>query len=79
MGFSKEDSYRGLPFSPLGDLPHPGIEPQSLVSPALAGGFFTTGAIWEAGVLEWVAIFLFQGMFPTQGSNLGLPHSRQML
>ena len=34
-----------------GDLPNPGIElasPVSLVSPALAGGFFTTGATWEA-------------------------------
>ena len=28
-------------FSP-GDLPNPGIKPASLVSPALAGGFFTT-------------------------------------
>ena len=27
-----------------GDLPDPGIEPTSLVSPALAGGFFTTNA-----------------------------------
>ena len=32
----------GLSFPPPGDLPHPGIEPASLVSPALAGGFFTT-------------------------------------
>ena len=31
-----------------GDLPDPGIEPMSLMSPALAGGFFTTIAIWEA-------------------------------
>ena len=30
------------------DLPGPGIEPASLMSPALAGGFFTTSAIWEA-------------------------------
>ena len=28
-----------------GDLPHPGIEPVFLMSPALAGGFFTTRAI----------------------------------
>ena len=27
----------------LGDLPYPEIKPASLVSPALAGGFFTTG------------------------------------
>ena len=30
-----------------GHLPNPGIEPTSLTSPALAGGFFTTSAIWE--------------------------------
>ena len=32
----------GLPFAPPGDLPDLGIEPASLVSPALTGGFFTT-------------------------------------
>ena len=32
----------GLPFSSPGDLPHPGIEPTSPVSPALAGRFFNT-------------------------------------
>ena len=31
-----------------GDLPDPGIEPASLMSPSLAGGFFTTSATWEA-------------------------------
>ena len=31
-----------------GYLPNPGIEPLSLASPALAGGFFTTSAAWEA-------------------------------
>ena len=30
------------------DLPNPGIEPVSLTSLALAGGFFTTSATWEA-------------------------------
>ena len=30
------------------DLPIPGIEPASLTSLALAGGFFTTSATWEA-------------------------------
>ena len=35
--------------------------------------------ILQARVLDWVAIFLLQGIFPTQGSNLGLLHSRQML
>ena len=32
----------GLPCSPPGDLPDPGMEPMSLVFTALAGGFFTT-------------------------------------
>jgi len=34
--------------------------------------------ILQARVLEWGAIFLLQGIFPTQGSNPGVPHSRQM-
>ena len=34
-------------FPSPGDLPNSGIEPESLVSPALAGEFFTTGTIWE--------------------------------
>ena len=38
----------GLPPSPPGDLPNPGIEPTFLMSPALAGGFFTTSTTWEA-------------------------------
>ena len=33
---------------PPGDLPQPGIKPVSLASPALAGGFFTTGSTCEA-------------------------------
>ena len=31
-----------------GGLPDPGIELASLMSPALAGGFLTTSACWEA-------------------------------
>ena len=30
------------------DLPDPGIKPQSFMSPALGGGFFTTRTTWEA-------------------------------
>ena len=36
---------------PPGDLPDPGMEPASLMSPALAGGFFIASATWEA---PWV-------------------------
>ena len=47
-GFSRQESWSGLPCPPPGDLPDPGIKPASLMSPALAGGFFTTNATWEA-------------------------------
>ena len=44
MGFSRQEYWSGLPFPSPGDLPGPGIEPMSLVSPTLAGGFFFTTA-----------------------------------
>ena len=47
MGFSRQEYWSGLPCPPPGHLPDPGIEPGPLMSPALAGGFFTTGATWE--------------------------------
>ena len=34
-----------------GNLPNPGTEPASLMSPALTGGFLTTRATWEAPVI----------------------------
>ena len=42
MGVPRKEYWSGLPFPIPGDLPDPGIEPMSPVSPALAGGFFTT-------------------------------------
>ena len=47
MRFSREEYWNGLPCPPPGDLPDPGIELESFMSPALAGGFFTTSATWE--------------------------------
>ena len=35
--------------------------------------------ILQARILEWVAIFFSRGIFPAQGSNLGLLHCRQIL
>ena len=46
MEFSKQKYWSGLPFSIPGHLPNPGLEPMSLMSPALAGGFFTTNTTW---------------------------------
>ena len=42
MGSSRQEYWSGLPCPPPGDLPDPGIELTSLMSPALAGGFFNT-------------------------------------
>ena len=44
MGLSRQEYWSGLPCPPPGDLPHP----ESLMSPALAGRFFTTSTTWEA-------------------------------
>ena len=49
MGVSRQEYWSGLPCPPPGDLPDPGIEPESPASPALARGFFTTETdTWEA-------------------------------
>ena len=48
MEFSRQKYWSGLPCPPPGDLPDPGIEPGPLVSPAVAGRFFTTAATREA-------------------------------
>ena len=48
MGFSRKEYWSGLLCPSPGDLPNPGIEPASLVSPALAGRFFTASATWES-------------------------------
>ena len=53
-GFSSHGILQGrilewvFPCPSPGDLPDPGIEPTSLLPPALASGFFTTSAIREA-------------------------------
>ena len=55
-GFPKQAYWSGLPFPPSGDLSNPGIQPISLMSPALAGKFFITSATWEA---DWHNPFYF--------------------
>ena len=42
VDFFSQEYWSGLPFPPPGDLPDWGMEPESLVSPVLAGRFFTT-------------------------------------
>ena len=54
MEFSRQKYRIGLPFPPPGDLPNPGIEPESPVSSELTSEFFTTeppgklASFWES-------------------------------
>ena len=47
MEFSKQEYWSGLPHPSPGDLPDPGMESTSRMSPTMADGFFTTNAMWE--------------------------------
>ena len=57
MEFSRQKYWSGLPFPTPGDPPDLGIEPASLISPALAGGSFTAVPLGKPP------------LFPDQGSN----------
>ena len=42
MGFPRQEYWRGLPSPPPGDLPDPGVEPESPETPALQVDSFPT-------------------------------------
>ena len=69
VGFSRQEYWSGMPCPPPGDLPDPGIKPESLFSPTLAGGFFTTSTTREA-LIGYVAVLCRSVM-----SNSLPPHS----
>ena len=94
MGFSRQEYWSGLPFPSPGDLPNPGIESRSPALLLMLSRFshvalcatpymaahqappslgFSRQEHWSG----WHS--LLQGIFPTQGSNPGLPHCRQTL
>ena len=50
MGFPRQEYWSGLPFLSPGGFPDPGIEP---LSPALAGGFFTTEPQGKPNIPSW--------------------------
>ena len=87
-GILQERILDELPFPPLQDLPDPGIEPKSLLSPALAGGFFTTSTTWEAHEvksdsvsvqsLRWVWLFVTP-WFTARQASLSITNSRSLL
>ena len=58
MGFPMQEYWSELPFPSPGDLPEPGIEPTSLMSPTLACRFFTTDTTWEAHTMYSYIIYV---------------------
>ena len=72
MEFSRPEYWSGYPFSSPGDLPNPGTEPRA---PALQAAE-PYGKPKHTGV---GSLFLLQRIFPTQESNRGLLHCRQIL
>ena len=63
IGFSRQEYS-----PPPGDFPYLGIEPISLKSPALGGGFFITGATWEALSSGYFILFFFFNLLDCIGS-----------
>ena len=57
MGLSRQEYWSELLCPPPGDLPDPGIEPVSLVSPALAGRFLTTAPPGNTRLNKLVCIY----------------------
>ena len=51
--FFRQEYWIGLSFPTPGDLPEPGIKPESLVFPALAGRFFTNCITQQARCVQW--------------------------
>ena len=64
MDFFRQECWSGLPFPSPGDLPNPGIEPTSLMSPALAGVFFIPETLGKLLLEEGIYIILKFKLFP---------------
>ena len=75
-GFSRQEDWSGLPFSPPGDLPNPGIESKS---PTLQVDSLPAEPQGKPKNIGVGSLFLLQRIFPTQESNWGLLHCRRIL
>ena len=75
-GFSRQEYWSGLPCPPLGNLPNAGIWPRS---PALWADSLLSEPPEKPKNTGVGSLSLLQGNFPTQESNWGLLHCRQIL
>ena len=69
MEFARQEYWNRLPFLTPEDLPNPGIEPTSSVSPTLAGRFCTTVV-----VVQWLSHVQFCDTMNCSTPCLPLPH-----
>ena len=72
MSFSKQEPWSELLFPSPGDLPNSGIEP---VSPALAGGFFTTEPPGKP--ILYIVVYIYQSKSPNS-SHVHVPLSEHI-
>ena len=73
MGFSTDwKNWSGLPFPSPGNRLDPGINLASLMSPAVAGGFFTTSTTWEALVDHCMELIRRHLLFLERGMGVAL-------
>ena len=70
MQYPRQEHWRGLPCAPPGNLPDPGIEPKSLVSPALAGSLLVLSGIPYADTRDPSSVF---GLGRSPGGGPGNP------
>ena len=75
-GFSRQEYWSGLPCPSPRDLPDPGIKPRS---PALRADSLPSEPPEKPKSTGVDSLSLLWGIFPTQGSNWGLLHCRQIL
>ena len=75
-GFSRQEYWSGLPLPPPGDLPNLGIKPRS---PALQVDSLPAEPQRKPKNTGVGSLSLLQWIFPTQESNWGLLHGRQIL
>ena len=76
MEVPSQEDWSRLPFPSPGDLPNPGIEPRS---PPLQANSLLTKPPRKPKNTEVGSLTLLQEIFPTQESNQGFLHCRQIL
>ena len=76
MRFSRQEYWSGLPFPSPGNFPNPGIK---FRSPTLQADSLSAEPQMKPKNTGVGSLSLLQGIFPTQGSNPGLPHYRCIL